>query len=42
MVRFADDIAVLTESEENLRNILTTINIILKNEFDIKINTFGA
>lgn len=38
MLRFTDDIAVLIESEEDLQNILTTMNVIFKNEHNIKIN----
>lgn len=29
MIRFADNIAVLIKSEEDLQNIITTMNIVL-------------
>jgi hypothetical protein len=38
MLRFADDITVLVESEEELQNILTVMNIIFKDEYNMKIN----
>jgi len=38
MLRFADDIAVLTESDEDLRNILTTMSIMFDDEYNMKIN----
>lgn len=39
LIRFSDDIvALLTESEEVLQNILTTMNIILKDQYNMKIN----
>lgn len=34
----ADIIAVLTECEEDFQNILTTVNIIFKDEYNMKIN----
>jgi len=38
MLRFADDIAVLTENEEDLQNILTVMNSIFREEYNMKIN----
>lgn len=37
MLRFADDIVVLVECEEDLKNILMIMNIIFKNEYNMKI-----
>jgi len=38
MLRFADDIAIIAENEEDLQNILEIINLIMKNEYNMKIN----
>lgn len=38
MLRFADDIAVLTDNEEDLQNILEKMNSTMKNEYNMKIN----
>lgn len=38
MLRFADDIAVLTEYEEDIQNIFTIMNNILREEYNMKIN----
>lgn len=38
MLRFTDNMAVLVESEEDLQNILTTMNIILEDGCSMKMN----
>jgi hypothetical protein len=40
MLKFADDIALITDNEEdpNLQNILEIMNSIMKNEYNMKIN----
>ena len=38
MLSFADDIAVTAESNEDLQKILDTMEQIMKNEFNMKIN----
>uniref|UniRef100_A0A8D8Z0H2 Craniofacial development protein 2 n=1 Tax=Cacopsylla melanoneura TaxID=428564 RepID=A0A8D8Z0H2_9HEMI len=38
MLRFADDIAITTETEEDLQLILQTMNNVMKNEFNMRIN----
>lgn len=37
MLRFADDIAMLAESEEDLQSILPIMNTKFKDKYDIKI-----
>lgn len=39
MIRFADDIALMTESEEDLQRILNKMDSIMDEEFSMKINT---
>ncbi|VVC46280.1 Reverse transcriptase domain [Cinara cedri] len=36
MLRFADDIAVITDNEEDLQNILEIMNLAMKNEYNMK------
>jgi hypothetical protein len=38
MLRFADDIAVITDNEEDLQNSLEIMNSTMKNEYNMKIN----
>uniref|UniRef100_A0A8D8XEA4 Craniofacial development protein 2 n=1 Tax=Cacopsylla melanoneura TaxID=428564 RepID=A0A8D8XEA4_9HEMI len=38
MLRFADDIAIVTDNENDLQNILHTMNNLMKNQFNMKIN----
>lgn len=37
-LRFADDIAFCTETEEDLRNILNNVNKILWNSYEMRLN----
>jgi len=39
MLRFADDIAVIAEKKEDLQEILRTMEEVLINELEMKINT---
>lgn len=38
MIQFANNIAVLIESEEDLQNIRTKMNITFKKEYNLKMN----
>jgi len=38
MLRFADDIAVITDNEEDLQNVIEIMNLTMKNEYNMKIN----
>lgn len=38
MLRFADNITVITDNEKDLQNILEKMNLTMKNEHNIKIN----